>query len=65
MTGQRSSARAAESDFVNSNIFVEGTKLEPPKIEPRMTIRDSSLDLAQGCEAQEVEFTSSMMGLFD
>jgi len=65
MTSHRSSARAAESDFVDTNIFVEGTKLEPPKIEPRSTLRDSSLDLAQGCDAQEVEFTTSMMGLFD
>lgn len=39
----------------------------PPKSRDRekFTIFDSSLDLAAGAEAQEIELTSSMMGLFD
>lgn len=60
-----SNRRQAESEWVSTNFFVEGTQLPPQKPEVRGTLLDSAWDLKRGCDVKELEATSSMMGLFD
>jgi len=66
MSNHRRTSRSAESEWVSSNFFVEGTKLPPEKPEPKAHIMDSAWDLKNGLVVDELDtIPAELMKLFE